>query len=119
VLLGEEIDKGIAHFEAKLPHVDDENGSSTEEEAFLPKDSSTAQILVRLLLRLGRVEAAVEVAAKHLVGLPEGMLACPSLPKLCQMAGRLDRLAQVSRAHGDLVHYTAAILAGSAADKKA
>ena len=38
-----------------------------------------AQVLVNLLLKLGKIDAAIDVAAAHLAGIPESALACPSL----------------------------------------
>jgi hypothetical protein len=101
-LLGQDVEGAIAHFRAKLPAPDSDG----------PGDTLPAQILVRLLVRLGRLEPAIDVAAAHLAGYPDSALICPSLPQLCQRAGRPDRLAQLSRDGGDLVHYAAALLTG-------
>lgn len=99
-LIGQDVDAAIAHFRAKLtPDEPDDRG-----------DSPPAQILVRLLLRLGRLDQAIEVAADHLAGLPEAALTCPGVAQLCQRAGQPARLAKIARDHGDLVHYAAAIL---------
>ncbi len=99
-LLGQNVDEAIAHFRAKLSPTDPEGSS----------DSLPAQVLVQLLTRLNRLDEAIDVAAEHLAGVPESTLFCPSLPQLCQRAGRVDRLAQTAREQGDLVHYAAAIL---------
>jgi hypothetical protein len=69
-----------------------------------------AQILVRLLVRLGRTEDALEIAAEHLAHLPDAALACPTLTQLCQSLGRLDRLAEIARNRGDIVNYAAALI---------
>ena len=45
----------------------------------------------------------LDVAAEHLARLPESVLACPGVPQLCQRLGRLARLAEIARKHGDLV----------------
>jgi len=105
-LLGADVDAAIAHFRGKLPSNDPE--TETPEEGFA--DPIPAQVLVRLLLRLGRAEEAIDVAANHLAGLPESVLACPGVAQLCQMAGRPDRLARIAREHGDVVNYAAAVL---------
>jgi hypothetical protein len=99
-LLGQDVEEAIAHFHSKLPRPDSDGQDDT-----LP-----AQILVRLLVRLGRLEPAIDVAAAHLAGYPDSALICPSLAQLCQRAGRPDRLAQLSRDSGDLVNYAAALL---------
>jgi hypothetical protein len=104
-LLGDDVDAAIAHFRAKLPVVDE---SIPDEERFL--DPVPAVALVRLLVRVKRLDEAIDVAAAELAGLPDSSLGCPSVAQLCQMAGRPDRLAGLSREHGDLVHYLAARL---------
>ena len=108
VLLGRDVEKGLAHFRAKLASADAEDRRD---------DAAVAQVLVRLLVRLDRMDEAIEVAATHLAGRPETTLACPSLAQLCQRAGRLDRLAQASRACDDLVNYAAALLQGNTPDR--
>ena len=63
-----------------------------------------------LLVRLDRPDAAIDVAAEHLAGLPESALVCPGVAQLCQRTGDAQRLAAIARDHGDLVNYTAALL---------
>jgi hypothetical protein len=99
-LLGRDVDTAIAHFHAKLDLPGDEVAES----------SVPAQTLVNLLVRIGRLESAIEVAGEHLAGLPDSVLFCPSVAQLCQRAGKPDRLAAIARDHGDLVHYTAALI---------
>lgn len=102
-LLGEDIDAAIAHFHEKLP-VPDPDGMG---------DTLPAQVLVRLLVRVGHLDDAIEVSAVHLAGAPDSALICPPLSQLCERARRPDRLAQIARERGDLVHYAAAILSGN------
>jgi hypothetical protein len=99
-LLGEDVDRAIAHFRGKLPV--DQDG---ETDAVLP-----AQTLVNLLVKLGRVAEAIDVASEYLGGFPESALACPGVAQLCLSAGQPDRLAAIARERGDLVTYTAALL---------
>jgi hypothetical protein len=99
-LLGRDVDSAIAHFRAKLGPPGDDAAES----------SVPAQTLVNLLVRVGRLDLAIEVAGEHLVGVPDSALFCPSIPQLCHRAGKLDRLAAIAREHGDLVNYTAALL---------
>jgi hypothetical protein len=101
-LLGQEVDNAIAHFQAKLDSSDDGLGSDP---------SMPAQSLVNLLVRLGRLDLAIDVAADHLAGLPESVLSCPTTAQLCQRAGEPERLAKIARDHGDLVDFTAGLLA--------
>ncbi len=100
-LLGQDEDAAIAHFRAKLGPPDPDGS---------PMDSLPAQVLVQLLLRLGRLDEAIAVSAEHLAGLPDAALMVPSLVQLCQQAGQQDRLAQLAKERGDLVNYTAARL---------
>jgi hypothetical protein len=101
-LLGQDADAAVARFRAKLvPPGGDDDG---------PEGSLPAQVLVGLLLRLGRLGEAIDVAAEHLAGVPESALGCPSVAQLCQRAGQPARLAGIARAQGDLVRYVAAIL---------
>lgn len=99
-LLGQNVEEAIAHFQSKLPAPDPDG----RDEAI------AAQVLVRLLVRIGRTEDAIEIAAEHLAQLPDSALACPGVAQLCQSLGRLDRLAEIARGRGDLVNYTAARL---------
>src|SRR5262249_18015790 len=55
ILAGDEVEKGIAHFRRKADEAD------PEEIGTYP-----AEVLVNLLLRLGRGKEAIEVARKHL-----------------------------------------------------
>lgn len=108
-LLGQDPDRALAHFRAKLGPAPD---PAEDQLASDPSESLPAQVLVRLLERLDRVDEAIDVASSHLSGLPEAALGlgCPSLTQLCRKAGRLDRLAESARARGDYVTYAAARL---------
>jgi hypothetical protein len=97
-----DIDAALHHFREKLGQADGADAGA--EGAY------SAQILVGLLLRLDRLDEAIDVAAEHLARLPESSLLCPSVAQLCQRAGQPGRLARIARANGDLVHYAAAIL---------
>jgi hypothetical protein len=104
-LLGQDVDAALAHFRAKLRPAGDEGA----DEVVL-----SAQVLVGLLLRLERLDEAIDAAAEHLAGVPESALGCPSVAQLCQRAGQPARLAAIARAQGDLVRYAAAILQAGA-----
>jgi hypothetical protein len=100
-ILGHDIGLAIDHFRGKLTAENDE-----ETDACLP-----AQTLVNLLLHAGEMDAAIDVASKHLAGIPEAALGCPGIAQLCLRAGQTQRLARISRDQGDLVTFTAALLA--------
>ena len=99
-ILGQGADEAVAHFRSKLPMLDPDG----RDEAI------AAQVLVRLLVRLDRLDEALDVAAEHLAHLPDSALACPSVAELCRTLGRLDRLAEIARGRGDVVNYVAARL---------
>jgi hypothetical protein len=101
-LIGRDVDAAIAHFRAKLgpPRRDPES----------PDSSVPAQTLVNLLVRLGRLDEAIEISSQYLSGLPDAALFCPSAAQLCQRAGDPKRLAGIARDRRDLVNYTAALL---------
>jgi hypothetical protein len=104
-LLGHDVDAAIAHFQAKLtPAVAPDSEDQPQD------DPTTAQVLVGLLVRLGRLDLAIDIAEEHLAGLPESSLFCPGVSQLCQRAGQPARLARIAREQGDLVQYTTAIL---------
>lgn len=99
-ILGKDPDSAVAFFRDKLSPLNPDGDGN-----FLP-----AQILVRLLLKLGRMDEAIAIESEYLAGVPEGMLMVPGLSQLCQRAGRMDQLAEVARSQGDPVRYAAAIL---------
>jgi hypothetical protein len=99
-LLGRDVEAAIAHFQKKMSQEVQEDGEAVP----------AAQVLVNLLERAGKLDAAIDVAAAHLAGMSESVLSCASLAQLCQRAGQAGRLAAVSREHGDLVTFTAARL---------
>lgn len=106
-LRGRDVEAAVAHFRAKLDAPDAD-----------PRDAlAAAQVLVGLLVRLGRLDGAIEVAAARLADVPEASLICPGVAQLCQRAGQPERLAQIARDHGNLVHYAAAILAAQPSPK--
>jgi hypothetical protein len=99
-LLGRDVATAIAHFRSKITPSERESGETT-----IP-----AQTLVNLLVRLGRLDEALDVASDHLAGLPDSALFCPGVAQLCQRTGAPLRLAAIARDHRDLVNYTAALL---------
>ncbi len=96
-LADEDRDDALAYFREKLA------GESDEEAKPM-----LAYVLVDLLVRIERIDAALELAKEHLKDVedPAGF----SFAALCQQAGRMDLLQTVAREKGDLVSYTAALL---------
>jgi hypothetical protein len=103
-LLGRDVDTAIAHFRAKLGPPDP---GPDDRDPAVP-----AQTLVNLLVRLGRLDEAIEVSRRYLAGLPDAALFCPGVAQLCHRAGDPKRLADIARDRGDLVNYTAALIEG-------
>lgn len=100
-LVGRDVDQAVARFRAKLPAAPTADGD--ESESTLP-----AQVLVNLLMRVGRQDEAVEEAIRNLLDVPDAMLACPPVAEICQRGGRLDRLAEAAVRMKHPVHYLAA-----------
>lgn len=96
-MLGDEVDRRIDHFRRKA---DD----SDQEEA----GTAPAQLLVNLLVRLGRFEEALAVSLQHLDAEDPLQLSCPPALQLCHMAGDYERLKKLARERGDLLSYAAA-----------
>ncbi len=112
-LLGIEVDRAIAVFEAKAVAALPADAEATDAETSLP-----AQTLVNLLFRLGRIDQAIDAAARFLAGVPSSALICPSAAQLCGRAGKYDRLAELARNQADLVNYAAAKLANAGSPEK-
>lgn len=96
-VLGENVDEAIEHFRAKISEEPD------------PFGNVPAQVLVRLLIELDRLEEAASVAAKYLSDVEPQMLACPSPPELLAAAGDAEGLEEYAREKGDLLAYAAAV----------
>lgn len=99
VLLGRNVDEAMAYFQQKLDAEPDE-----------PDQQMIAYVMVDLLIRCDRIDQAMEVAEKHLRFLEEQTF---SFAELCIKTGKLDAWSEASKAKGDLVAFTAAIVHGS------
>jgi hypothetical protein len=99
-LAGNNVEQAISHFHQKI-----ESGAETA-----PEPSPAAQALVNLLVRLGRIGAALDVSSVYLAAFSESGLGCPTVAQLCERAGALDRLVKIARERGDLVNFAAALL---------
>lgn len=102
-VLGEDPDAAVEHFRAKIDPEPD------------PYGDAPAQALVRLLVKLGRYDDAVEVARERLADVDPQRLSCPSLYELCLLAGKPARLAELAKGRGDLIAYAAALAEGAEA----
>jgi hypothetical protein len=97
--LGEEVDACIAHFEAKLASYD-----------FEQIGTYPAQIVVAMLVTLGRFRQAVETYERYCMEADPMYLNCPPLEQLCLMAGDFERLEQLAKKNQDPLRYLSAKL---------
>ncbi|MBY0228688.1 MAG: hypothetical protein K2W96_05345 [Gemmataceae bacterium] len=100
ILAGDGVDEGVAHFRRKLEEAD------PEEIGTYP-----AEVLVNLLLKLGRGQEALAAARKWLGNTEGRPLSCPSVNELCQKLGDYGALAETARKQGDPVHWLAGLIA--------
>jgi hypothetical protein len=94
--LGIDTDDHIQHFRNKLAE------SDPEETGTAP-----AELLVNLLVELQRYEEAVEVSRQSLSDLTYE-LTCPSILRLCHLAGDYSQMRQIAGKAGDYLSYLAA-----------
>jgi hypothetical protein len=99
LLLGKNVDEAIAYFQSQL-----DNAPEDQDKQMI------AYVLVDLLVRIDRLDIAMEVAEKHLRFLDEQTF---SFADLCNKAGKLDVWANAAKENGDLVGYTAALIQSS------
>ncbi len=100
VLAGDQVQEGIAHFQAKVEKADPEADGTRP-----------AEVLVNLLLRLNRPEEALTVARRFLASADQRQLTCPGITELCQRTKDYKTLAEVAREQGDPVHFMAGLIA--------
>jgi hypothetical protein len=96
-LAGEAVDRAVKHFEDKAAHADPDRDGTRP-----------AEVLVKLLIRLSRYDAAINTFQRYLSDVEPEELSCPSLPQLCQMAGDFERLKEVAEEQRDPLTYLAA-----------
>jgi hypothetical protein len=99
ILAGDKVEEGIAHFRKKADEADPETIGTYP-----------AQVLVNLLLRLGRLDEALAVARRHLAAADGRQISCPSIGELCQRAKDYRTMAEVAREQGDAVHFVAGLI---------
>lgn len=102
VLLGDNIESGLAYFRARA-------------EAADPSEAGTypAEVYLHLLRGVGRQSEAVEFAGQRLGEVAGPLVA--SINEICVETGRYDVMARLARSRNDPLSFTAAILAGGTA----
>jgi hypothetical protein len=88
-LLGRDVDAAVAHFRQK---------AAVGE----PGDTASAQVAIKLLVKLGRYPEAIAASLEY---LSDGD---PALFQMCQTAGDFEQLAKLARERDDLLAFTAA-----------
>jgi hypothetical protein len=94
-IMGEQVERGVAHFRQKAESCSD--GAA-----------AAAQALVNLLVRLNRHSDAIDISAKFLADVDPSYLNCPTAVQLCDLAGDHTRMKQLARRNDDLLSYAAA-----------
>jgi hypothetical protein len=97
-IAGTDPDGALKHFRGKITP-DDPDGTNTY----------CAQVLVDLLVRLGRYVEALTTFDELKADAAGPPVACPAYPELCRLAGRPDKWAEYARNHGDIVSFAAAL----------
>jgi hypothetical protein len=97
ILMGDNVEAGLAHFRAKADRGTDEVGSGP------------AEVLVQLLQRLGRVNEALVLAGKHLARADNTWLTY--ITELCRKANDYRVLVEAARENGNAVQFLAGLLA--------
>ncbi len=99
-LAGDDLENSLDYFRAQADAADPETVGTFP-----------AEVLVNLLVRLGRPTEALAAARKHLAKAEGRRLTCPGIPELCQRVKDYRTLAEVAREQGDAVHFMAGLLA--------
>src|SRR6516164_1667161 len=92
-------DQAVEHFRAKAENADPEIVGTRP-----------AEVLVNLLLRLGRPTQALATARRYLKDTAGRPIVCPTITELCQRASDFQSLAEVAREQADPVNYLAGLL---------
>jgi hypothetical protein len=100
-LLGEEVDCAIAHFRKKVT-----------ETIAASVDTTPAEVLIELLVRLGRYAEAIQASLEFFPSSSATPISCASAIQLCQMAGDYRQLRELALKRGDLLAFTAAVIQG-------
>ncbi len=102
-LLGEQVDQTVQHFKSKT--------ESVAADQFGPVADET---LVDLLVRVGKIDEALEVATQQLMGNEETIGIAPSVFEIARNPAQLKRLGDVYRSKNDLLGFAVALLKNTA-----
>ena len=104
-MLGEEVDGAIGHFKKKM-------AGTISVSSAVSGDTTPAEVLIELLVRLGRYAEAIEASLEFFPNSSRAPMSCPSAIQLCQMAGDYRRLRELALERGDLLAFAAAVIQG-------
>jgi hypothetical protein len=95
-LLDEDVDAAVTHFSKKA----ESRG-----------DTTAAEVLIDLLVRLGRHAEAIQASLEHFPDASVTPMSCPSVLQLCQIAGDYDTLRSLARERGDVLGFAVGVIA--------
>jgi hypothetical protein len=101
VLLGKNVEEGLAHFKSKI---------TADPEG---PDALSAAVLVKLLMRIDRPREALEIAKEYLAQEDERQLPCPGPFELAVKLKDYDAFAAAAQKRHDPVHFLAGLIAGA------
>jgi hypothetical protein len=107
-LLGEDVDGAIGHFRKKVTEA--VSGDTAPDP--VSRDTTPAEVLIELLVRLGRYAEAIQASLEFFPSSRATPLSCPSAIQLCQLAGDYPQLRELALERGDLLAFTAAVIQG-------
>jgi len=99
ILSGVNVEEGIAYFRKKAEEADPDIVGTYP-----------AEVLVNLLLRIGRPAEALEVSKKLLSKSDGAQLSCPNLYDLCERTKNYKTMAEIAREQDNPVQYMAGLL---------
>jgi hypothetical protein len=98
-LLGQDVDAAVKHFEDKASTIDvDQYGPVAEET------------LVDFLVRVGRIDQALEVVTQKLIGKHEPMGIAPNVFEIAKTPNQLTQLMEYYQSENDLLGYAVSLL---------
>lgn len=102
VLAGREIDEAFAYFQQEI-----------ENDPDLPDKQLIAYVMVDLMMRIDKLDSAVELAKEYLAEVedPNGF----SFSDLCRRAGRADILQEVAKEQNDPLRYVYGLVSSKTA----
>lgn len=100
IVMGRDVEAGLAYFEAKITQELEEN------------NTFPAEVYVNLLIKLNRMPEALAAARKAFANLPDDRgLSCPNVAELARRSGQYSQLAEDAKRTNDPLTYLAGLIA--------